>query len=77
MTRARDVVEVIGRALADEPDAVSVTEQDGRDGSRIELSTAAGDLGRMIGRQGRIAKAMRALLAASRTGGDHRLDIVD
>ena len=51
------------------------------DGSTILYSTYLGgakdDRGRVIGRQGRVAKAMRAVLAASRHGGDARLEIVD
>ena len=43
----------------------------------LELETAQADRGRVIGRQGRVAKAMRLVLAASRSGADHRLEIVD
>jgi len=46
-------------------------------GRMLELETNADDRGRVIGRQGRVAKAMRALLSVSRDGGDCRLDIVD
>ncbi len=79
MSRARDVVEVIGRALADEPDAVSVTEGDGHEGTRVELSTTGQDLGRMIGRQGRTASSIRALaeLAADAEGRRVTVDFVD
>ncbi len=52
-----------------------VTEVD--DGRLLELETDADDRGRVIGRQGRVAKAMRAVLGASRDGADCRLDIVD
>ena len=61
MSRVRDVVEVVARALADEPDAVEVTETERRDGSHIELKTGPGDLGKLIGRQGRTAAAVRTL----------------
>ena len=47
------------------------------DGTLLELETASEDRGRVIGRQGRVAKAMRAVLQASRAGADCRLDIVD
>ena len=47
------------------------------DGQLLELETADDDRGRVIGRQGRVAKAMRALLAASQDGADCRLEIVD
>jgi len=70
-----DLVEFIAKAIVNNPDAVSVNEVD--DGRTLELETDAEDRGRVIGRQGRVAKAMRAVLGASRDGGDLRLDIVD
>ncbi len=70
-----DLVEFIAKAIVNNPDAVSVNEVD--DGRTLELETDAEDRGRVIGRQGRVAKAMRAVLGASRDGGDVRLDIVD
>lgn len=72
---AAELVEFIAKALVDDPSAVQVRETD--EGRRIELETAEGDRGRVIGRQGRVAKAMRAVLAASRVGAEARLDIVD
>jgi hypothetical protein len=69
------LIEFIVKAIVDQPDAVKVTAQDG--GRLIELETAEDDRGRVIGRQGRVAKAMRAVLGASRDGADCRLDIVD
>lgn len=79
MSRARDVVEVIGMALADEPDAVSVVEHEGANGTRVELSTTGQDLGRMIGRQGRTAASIRALaeLAADGEGRQVTVDFLD
>ena len=71
MSRARDLVEVVARALADQPDAIEVMESDGRDGLRIELIAGPGDLGKLIGRQGRTASAIRTL-ASSVTGEDDR-----
>lgn len=65
MSRARDVVEVVARALADHPDAVRVTERAHRGQTLIELFMAPGDLGRVIGRQGRTANAMRTLANAT------------
>ena len=62
MSRARDVVEVIARTLADQPDGVRVTEEAHRGQTLIELFMAPGDLGRVIGRQGRTAAAMRTLV---------------
>lgn len=70
MSRARDVVEVIARALADHPDQVRVVEAEQRGHAVVELFMAPGDLGRVIGRQGRTANAVRQLaaLAAEREG---------
>ncbi|PYR58628.1 MAG: RNA-binding protein [Acidobacteria bacterium] len=65
MSRARDVVEVIAKALADHPDAVRVTEQAHRGQTVVELFMAPGDLGRVIGRQGRTAAAMRTIVNAT------------
>lgn len=65
MADLKALVEHIARALADEPDAVRVEESVRRGATVIELQVAAGDLGRVIGRQGRTAAAVRALLAAA------------
>jgi predicted RNA-binding protein YlqC (UPF0109 family) len=65
VSRARDVVEVVARALAASPDDVNVTEFDRRGQTVVELSMAPGELGRVIGRQGRTATALRALAAAA------------
>lgn len=73
--RGAALVEFIAKALVDEEGSVAVTVAD--DGRTLELETAADDRGRVIGRQGRVAKAMRALLARSAGGGRMRLDIVD
>jgi len=61
----KTLVEVVARALADEPDQVRVTESERRGGQRVELVVASGDLGRVIGRQGRTAAALRTLMAAA------------
>jgi predicted RNA-binding protein YlqC (UPF0109 family) len=65
VSRARDVVEVVARALAGRPDDVQVTELDRRGQTVIELTMAPGELGRVIGRQGRTAAAVRTLAAAA------------
>jgi predicted RNA-binding protein YlqC (UPF0109 family) len=74
-SKTAELVEFIAKAIVTEPDAVVVSEADG--GRTIELETAPGDRGRVIGRQGRVAKAIRAVIAASRTGGNARLEIID
>ena len=65
MSRARDVVEVVARALAATPDEVDVTEAERRGVNVIELTMAPGELGRVIGRQGRTAAAVRTLATAA------------
>lgn len=72
---AAELVEFMARAIVTDPDQVNVRETDG--GRVLELETAASDRGRVIGRQGRVAKAMRAVLSASRVGTEARLEIVD
>ncbi len=73
--RPAALIEFIAKAMVKDPDAVAVHEVDG--GRVLELETAPEDRGRVIGRQGRVAKAMRAVLGASRHGTNCRLDIVD
>ena len=65
MSRAREVVEVIGQELTDYPDDVVVTETERADGTHVELTAAVGDLGKLIGRQGRTAAAVRTLAIAA------------
>jgi uncharacterized protein len=65
VSRSRDVVEVVAKVLADHPDAVRVTERQHRGQTLVELFMAPGDLGRVIGRQGRTAAALRTLVAAT------------
>lgn len=79
MSRVKDVVEVIATALVDHPDLVEVTESERRDGPHVEVRTAEGDLGKMIGRQGRTATAIRALagVAAETEGQRATVDFLD
>ena len=72
---AAELVEFMARAIVTEPDDVKVTVADG--GRVLELETASEDRGRVIGRQGRVAKAMRSVLAAAAVGSDCRLEIID
>ncbi|MCC7007598.1 MAG: KH domain-containing protein [Acidobacteria bacterium] len=65
MSRARDVVEVVTRALAARPAEVEVTEAERRGNTVVELRMAPGELGRVIGREGRTATALRTLAAAA------------
>ncbi len=73
--QSQELIEFIAKSIVSEPDQVAVNETEG--GSMLELETADDDRGRVIGRQGRVAKAMRAVLGASRHGGGTRLEIVD
>ena len=65
MSHARDVAETVIRALVDRPQAVRVTESAHRDGAVIEVAVSGDDLGRVIGRQGRTATAIRTLAMAT------------
>jgi predicted RNA-binding protein YlqC (UPF0109 family) len=75
----RAVVEVVAKALVDRPDEVEVTEHVRRGTTVVELYTAPGDMGKIIGRQGRTAAAIRTLvtLAAEKAGVRAQLDIRD
>lgn len=68
MSRARDVVETVARALVDDPNAVSVVEGEQQGMSIVELFVAPGDLGKVIGRQGRTAAALRTLATVAGEG---------
>ena len=73
------VVEVVVKTLVDRPEAVKVTQSTRRGMTVVELSTAPGDMGKIIGRQGRTAAALRTLVAltAERHGVRAQLDIRD
>lgn len=75
----RAVVEVVARALVDNPESVKVTETERRGMTVLELSTAPGDMGKIIGRQGRTAAALRMMVAltAEKHGKRAQLDIKD
>jgi predicted RNA-binding protein YlqC (UPF0109 family) len=64
-----ELLEELARRLVDEPDAVRVEQADGEDGALLlRLHVAEGDVGKVIGRQGRLARALRTLV---RAGGPH------
>jgi predicted RNA-binding protein YlqC (UPF0109 family) len=79
MSRARDLVELIARALADGSEELTVTEEDRRGTTHVEVSSRSGDLGKLIGRQGRTAAAVRTLaaLAGEIEGRRVTVDFVD
>ena len=61
----KDIVAVIARALVDQPEAVVTTEQETADEIAVSLHVAEGDMGKVIGRHGRIAKAIRTVVKAA------------
>jgi uncharacterized protein len=63
----KELIEYIAKALVDDPDGVKVTEVEGEVTSVIELRVAKSDLGKVIGKEGRTARAMRTLLTAAST----------
>ena len=75
MSHARDVAEVVVRALVDAPDGVRVTETEQRGMALIEISVADGDMGRVIGRQGRTATAIRTLVTSTADRDDMRVTV--
>lgn len=76
---ARAVLEHVARSIVDEPEAVVVEVGEGRSGVKLSLHVAPSDMGRIIGKRGRVAQAMRALVraAAASEGTDASVDIVD
>ena len=77
MPGVREVVEVLARALADRPDAVHVSESQHKHKTLIELTVASSDIGKILGRQGRTAAALRTLAATAgeKEGKDVTLEI--
>ncbi len=71
----KDLVEVIAKALVDNPDEVTVEESREGKNVKIELHVAASDMGKVIGKQGRIAKAIRCVVKAASTKEDLRVDV--
>ena len=74
-----ELLEYLARQLVDEPDAVRVEEIDDGEDLVLRLHVAEGDVGKVIGRQGRIARALRTLVRAGGAHGDRRvlLEIVE
>lgn len=74
----KELVEVIAKSLVDYPDEVVVTEKEDDKAIVIELHVAASDMGKVIGKQGRIAKAIRSVVkaAASKTDKKVVVDII-
>ncbi len=79
MGRMKDLVELAAKSLVDRPEAVEVKEVEGEHTILIELKVDKGDLGKVIGKQGRIARALRTILGAMGRKANKRiiLDIVE
>ncbi|MFR0734572.1 MAG: KH domain-containing protein [Oscillospiraceae bacterium] len=75
----KELLLYVAKNLVDHPDAVSVTQTEGEDGTLLELRVASEDMGKVIGRQGRIAKEIRTIVktVAQRNGERITVDIVD
>ena len=69
----KELVEVIAKSLVDNPDQVVVTETEKGDELLVELSVASSDMGKVIGRQGRIAKAIRSVVKAASSKSDKKV----
>jgi predicted RNA-binding protein YlqC (UPF0109 family) len=76
---ATAVTEYLVRELVDDPEAVSVEMVDGRRGPTLEVNVGPGDMGRVIGRRGRMANAIRSVVraAATKDGAEVDVDFVD
>ena len=75
----KELLLYMAKNLVEDPDAVTVTETETEDGKVLELRVAPGDMGKVIGRQGRIAKEIRTIVktVAQRTGEKVTVEIVD
>jgi predicted RNA-binding protein YlqC (UPF0109 family) len=78
MSAMKELIEYMAKSLVNKPDAVAVREIEGANATVFELSVAPEDMGRIIGKQGRVANAMRTLLhvAAVKDGKHVSLEIV-
>ena len=69
----KELVEVIAKALVENPDEVVVTEKEEGKNSTVELRVAQSDMGKVIGKQGRIAKAIRSVVKAAASKEDKKV----
>ena len=69
------LVEVIAKALVDNPDEVLVTEKENGKNITVELHVAPSDMGKVIGKQGRIAKAIRSVVKAASSKDNKKVDV--
>jgi predicted RNA-binding protein YlqC (UPF0109 family) len=75
----KDLLEFLARSLVDHPDQVRVEERENADGVLLRLTVAKEDVGKVIGKQGRIARALRTVVKASavKEGKQATVEIVD
>ena len=75
----KELVEVIAKALVDDPDSVVVTEREEKKATVLEVKVADPDMGKVIGKQGRMAKAIRSVVKAAAAKEDKKVivDILD
>lgn len=71
----KELVEVIAKALVEHPDEVIVTEKEEGKHLTVELHVAASDMGKVIGKQGRIAKAIRSVVKAASSKDSRKVDV--
>ncbi|MCR5371316.1 MAG: KH domain-containing protein [Clostridium sp.] len=71
----KELVEVIARALVDNPDEVVVTETEKDNETLVQLHVASADMGKVIGKQGRIARAIRTVVKAASSGSDKKVTV--
>ena len=71
----KHLLEVIAKALVDQPDEVTVIERETEDALILELHVAPGDMGKVIGKQGRIAKAIRSVVKAASSKENIKVDV--
>ncbi len=71
----KEIVEVIAKALVDRPEAVEVSEEEQERATLLKLHVAEDDMGKVIGKQGRIAKAMRTVVKAAATRENKKVSV--
>jgi len=71
----KELIEYIAKSIATKPDEVVVTEERGSEGVHLKLQVAQEDMGRVIGKQGRVAQAMRTLLRVMAVKEGTRVDL--
>ena len=73
--KMKELVEVIAKSLVDHPEEVSVTEEETDTTITVNLKVAADDMGKVIGKQGRIAKSIRTVVKAAASKIDKKVDV--